>query len=196
MLSTGHAFRRSSATIVANAGASTTALKLHGGWKSATVAESYVDNSTFNKNQIATMIGTQIGDSIDNDQTSEPQPKKQKTSKFRYKTPVFSHLPMFSHLREETDNSELFQNQHSQQLSQISTSQLSEFIIEDFVDEEESTLIPQSNNLIVIKSINCHVVLILIIDVFFIASEESRNLLRNNHFNFNNCSVTLHVHGQ
>ncbi|KAJ4429876.1 hypothetical protein ANN_22080 [Periplaneta americana] len=38
---TGHAFGRTSATLLANTGADTLALKRHGGWKSSTVAEGY-----------------------------------------------------------------------------------------------------------------------------------------------------------
>jgi integrase len=47
---TGHSFRRSSATILVDAGADITALKRHGGWKSTTVAEGYID--TFMKNKM------------------------------------------------------------------------------------------------------------------------------------------------
>lgn len=57
---TGHALRRSSATLVANAGASMTTLKRHGGWKSASVAEGYIANSERNKMEIAKKIATQI----------------------------------------------------------------------------------------------------------------------------------------
>jgi integrase len=42
-LYTGHCFRRSSATHLANHGGSLLTIKRHGGWKSSTVAESYVD---------------------------------------------------------------------------------------------------------------------------------------------------------
>lgn len=38
-LYTGHSFRRTLATILANSGCNITTLKRHGGWKSATVAE-------------------------------------------------------------------------------------------------------------------------------------------------------------
>ncbi|KAI4467936.1 hypothetical protein MML48_2g00007961 [Holotrichia oblita] len=53
---TGHCFRRSSATLLANSGATISVLKRHGGWKSATVAESYVEDSIENKNKIANSI--------------------------------------------------------------------------------------------------------------------------------------------
>ncbi|KAJ4443357.1 hypothetical protein ANN_05025 [Periplaneta americana] len=46
---TGHAFRRTSATLLANTGADILALKRHGGWKSSTVAEGYVQDSIYNK---------------------------------------------------------------------------------------------------------------------------------------------------
>jgi hypothetical protein len=53
---TGHAFRRSSATLLAESGADTSILKRLGGWKSTNVAEGYVDESIQNKKKIAQMI--------------------------------------------------------------------------------------------------------------------------------------------
>lgn len=55
-LYTGHCFRRSSATILVNAGADLLTLKRHGGWKSSNVAESYIDNSIANKMKISKSI--------------------------------------------------------------------------------------------------------------------------------------------
>lgn len=55
-LYTGHCFRRSSATILVDAGGDITTLKRHGGWKSTTVAESYIDESIANKMQVARTI--------------------------------------------------------------------------------------------------------------------------------------------
>lgn len=53
---TGHCFRRSSATLLANTGADMSILKRHGGWKSTTVAEGYVEDSIENKKQISNSI--------------------------------------------------------------------------------------------------------------------------------------------
>ncbi|KAH0816055.1 hypothetical protein GEV33_006736 [Tenebrio molitor] len=53
---TGHAFRRSSATLLAESGADTSILKRLGGWKSTNVAEGYVGASIQNKKKIAQMI--------------------------------------------------------------------------------------------------------------------------------------------
>lgn len=47
-LYTGHSFRRSSATILANSGGDLLTVKKHGGWKSSAVAEGYID-TTLNK---------------------------------------------------------------------------------------------------------------------------------------------------
>ena len=55
-LYTSHAFHRSSATFLANAGADINVLKRHGGWKSTSVAERYVEDSIDMKNKIARMI--------------------------------------------------------------------------------------------------------------------------------------------
>lgn len=50
---TGHCYRRSSASLLAESGANITEIKKHGGWKSTTVAEGYVDHSMSYKNAIA-----------------------------------------------------------------------------------------------------------------------------------------------
>lgn len=59
---TGHTFRRTSATILADAGADIIAIKRHGGWKSDRVAEGYIDDSINNKkkrsNQITEFINS------------------------------------------------------------------------------------------------------------------------------------------
>lgn len=53
---TGHCFRRSSATILADSGANLLQLKRHGRWKSSSVAEGYVDRSKVAKIELAKMI--------------------------------------------------------------------------------------------------------------------------------------------
>lgn len=55
-LYTGHCLRRSSATLLVNGGASITNLKRHGGWKSANIAEGYIETSIRNKIDIANKI--------------------------------------------------------------------------------------------------------------------------------------------
>lgn len=55
-LYTGHCFRRTSATFLANASADILTLKRHGGWRSSSVAESYVEESVANKIEIARKI--------------------------------------------------------------------------------------------------------------------------------------------
>lgn len=57
-LYTGHCFRRSSATLLADAGANLTTIKRHGGWRSSTVAEGYIEDSLENKNLIAQKLLT------------------------------------------------------------------------------------------------------------------------------------------
>ncbi|KAJ8982331.1 hypothetical protein NQ317_009446 [Molorchus minor] len=53
---TGHCLRRSSATLLADAGVNITTIKRHAGWKSTTVAEGYVENSIENKTKIANQV--------------------------------------------------------------------------------------------------------------------------------------------
>lgn len=71
-LYTGHCFRRTSATVLADSGASLTTLKRHGGWKSNQVAEGYIEDSVENKRR----IGKRISDSITtSSSTTAKQPK-------------------------------------------------------------------------------------------------------------------------
>jgi integrase len=53
---TGHAFRRSAATLLSDCGADVRTLKRFGGWKSDTVVEGYVEDSLQNKIGIAKKI--------------------------------------------------------------------------------------------------------------------------------------------
>lgn len=53
---TGHCFRRTSASLLADSGVDTDVLKRHGGWRSATVAEGYVENSVNNKKTICDQV--------------------------------------------------------------------------------------------------------------------------------------------
>lgn len=65
---TGHSFRRTSATLLADSGADILTLKRHGGWRSDTVAESYVEDSIQNKANISAKITQAIN--------LEPESKK------------------------------------------------------------------------------------------------------------------------
>lgn len=60
---TGHSFRRTSATLLADSGADITTIKRHGGWKSTTVAEGYIQDSTSNKRKISNQITKCIDES-------------------------------------------------------------------------------------------------------------------------------------
>ena len=55
---TGHAFRRTAATLLVNSGADILQLKRLGGWKSSAVAEGYVDASVANQTKTANMISS------------------------------------------------------------------------------------------------------------------------------------------
>lgn len=58
---TGHCFRRTSASFLADSGVNISIIKRHGGWKSDRVAEGYVENSLNNKRRIAAnIIGRKI----------------------------------------------------------------------------------------------------------------------------------------
>lgn len=70
---TGHSFRRTSATVFADAGATTLDLQRHGGWKSAAVAQTYVDESTKYKEATAGKITKAILGSKKENPGFEPQ---------------------------------------------------------------------------------------------------------------------------
>ncbi|KAJ8956968.1 hypothetical protein NQ317_000001 [Molorchus minor] len=52
----GHCFRRTSASLLADSGANLCTIKRHGGWKSSSVAEGYLEDSLENKKMIACHI--------------------------------------------------------------------------------------------------------------------------------------------
>uniref|UniRef100_A0A1Y1L726 Tyr recombinase domain-containing protein n=1 Tax=Photinus pyralis TaxID=7054 RepID=A0A1Y1L726_PHOPY len=62
---TGHCFRRSSATLLANKGADFLSVKRHGGWRSSAVVEGYVEESIQNKIQTAQTLTSVAGPSDD-----------------------------------------------------------------------------------------------------------------------------------
>lgn len=77
-LYTGHSFRRTSATLLADAGADITTIKRLGGWKSTNVAEGYIEDSVNNKRKMSNRIADSIGTppnkkSKSNDKSSVPQ---------------------------------------------------------------------------------------------------------------------------
>lgn len=55
-LYTGHCFRRSAATQLADSGGDITMLKRLGGWKSTSVTEGYIDDSMCSKNKISRLL--------------------------------------------------------------------------------------------------------------------------------------------
>lgn len=83
-LYTGHSFRRTSATLLVDNGGDITALKRHGGWKSNTVAEGYIENSINNKTKIGQQITSSLhlipSNSTGQSDTDEPAPKHFKLS--------------------------------------------------------------------------------------------------------------------
>lgn len=55
---TGHCFRRSSASHLANSGADLITIKKHAGWKSSAVAEGYLDASLKRKMHVSTLLSS------------------------------------------------------------------------------------------------------------------------------------------
>jgi integrase len=85
---TGHCLRRSSATLLADSGGDITDLKRHGGWRSGTIAEGYIEDNIQNKLKIAEKIQGKrqhektvvpsTSSAFSNDYTEEPEDKKSK----------------------------------------------------------------------------------------------------------------------
>lgn len=73
-LYSGHCFRRTSATLLADSGADLTVIKRHGGWKSSKVAEGYIEESVENK----TKISHRVTEMINLHSTDSPQPSTSK----------------------------------------------------------------------------------------------------------------------
>lgn len=68
---TGHSFRRSSASLLADSGADLLTIKRHGGWRSNSVAEGYIENSTENKKKISAAILGEKSSSLQQDVQNE-----------------------------------------------------------------------------------------------------------------------------
>lgn len=70
-LFTGHCLRRTSSTLLVEAGATFETLKLHGKWKSTSVAEGYIAESMSSKNKISLMIASSVGEPTDSMSVNE-----------------------------------------------------------------------------------------------------------------------------
>lgn len=72
---TSHCFRRTSATIYADSGATEAELMRFGKWKSSTVARGYVEDSVANKTNVGNQIHTAIMPAIRSDPTVNIEPE-------------------------------------------------------------------------------------------------------------------------
>lgn len=117
----GHSFRRTSATFLAAAGGDILTIKRHGGWRSSTVAESYVESSLSTKKRTEDLISSSIVETV------APEANPPKRNKFTPKTRMFS-APV------------------NEQPLQLPTSQnLNDFIIAEYVNETECVSLSQSS---------------------------------------------------
>ena len=73
---TGHCFRRSSATALADAGASLSSLKRQFRWKSDSVAQSYIDQSMTHKIDVANSLNIHVEDAKKSKKENEPSSTK------------------------------------------------------------------------------------------------------------------------
>lgn len=105
---TGHCFRRTSATLLADSGADLITLKRHGGWKSSTVAEGYIEDSIENKSKICQGIvgGITLNQSCADPFVSDqcPSTSKVNISETHSKSPAGpSQSPTFTTVLESND---------------------------------------------------------------------------------------------
>ncbi|EEZ99909.1 hypothetical protein TcasGA2_TC002700 [Tribolium castaneum] len=70
---TGHSFRRSSATLLADSGADLAVVKRHGGWRSNSVVEGYIEDSLNNKIEISRKIINHSATIIQKESTSNSE---------------------------------------------------------------------------------------------------------------------------
>ncbi|XP_074100309.1 uncharacterized protein LOC141528254 isoform X2 [Cotesia typhae] len=99
---TGHCLRRTSATLISNSGASVTMLKQLGRWKSATIAEAYVENSLLNRQNIFDKITHAA--KVAHPSDTNPQPSTSETNSTQTKSSVQTHESIST----ETDCDNLF----------------------------------------------------------------------------------------
>jgi integrase len=93
---TGHCFRRSSATLLADSEANLTTIKRHEGWKSDRVAEGYIEESLENKSEITSNINKKIKLNTQNTPSStSPQPStsRQQQLSLTPQPPTSRHEP-------------------------------------------------------------------------------------------------------
>lgn len=83
---TGHCFRRSSATLLANSGSDLVTLKKHGGWRSSAVAEGYIDDCLSNKINISQKILT--------NQEQQPNTSRKNATEVLYNSDQMNELPV------------------------------------------------------------------------------------------------------
>lgn len=96
-LYTGHCFRRTSATILVDAGGDITALKRHGGWKSTAVAEGYIDNSIQNKMAVSNKILNSIENhAVDKNEPSTSNSAQKISTAIQFTTVTEENLEEYS----------------------------------------------------------------------------------------------------
>lgn len=99
-LYTGHSFRRTSATLLVDAGADITELTRHGGWKSNAVAEGYLADSMGNKKRTF----AKITDSIE---PKGPETKRQSLTQVIASSAKLSIVPVASTSSSENKENDL-----------------------------------------------------------------------------------------
>lgn len=86
-LYTGHCFRRSSATLLVDAGGNVTAMKRHRSWRSSIITEEYIDKSIRNKANTANKIYGSINPQPTAGTTTYIQPMRNETITLQNSTP-------------------------------------------------------------------------------------------------------------
>lgn len=89
----GHCFRRSSASHLANQGGDLMTIKRHGGWKSSSVAEGYIEASLKKKTEVSQMLSTQSVATTSNNFNSIPDNSKKNIDVSSNLQQTFQNVP-------------------------------------------------------------------------------------------------------
>lgn len=179
---TGHTFRRSSASWLGNQGASKRMLQNHGLWKSAQIAESYVEQSIKYKQNTASFLNAALGENDDSNVHHNENERTQNVSGFQPNSTFHQNDPAHAvSVGFHQDSAPEYNNQLPQSTSSFYETPIS--IVPSSSSHDPPSEIVTSNSYYE--------------EVVIINPEESSSTLQETHrstapiMNFSNCNVTI-----
>ncbi|XP_065222618.1 uncharacterized protein LOC135847118 [Planococcus citri] len=128
---TGHSFRRTSTSILANAGANAQTIKLHGGWKSDSTPNRYVNESIQHKAKTANIIASAVLGQSTHTSTEPSVPVHSDFARIE-------DIPYFNPDENETKDSEIENNVCNPEFIPILTPNGSDVTIDSIFNQNES----------------------------------------------------------